>query len=100
MPVTEIAQLRCWPDRGDAFEAAVESAVEVIAGASAGRRCRVFRGVEEPDCFTLMVEWPDVESHSQFRSSPDFSRYRSFIQDLLAELPHFAHHTLVVGSGQ
>lgn len=100
MTVTEIAHLMCQPGQGDAFEVAVESAVKVITGASAARRCQVFRGVEQPDRFTLMVEWPDVESHSQFRASLAFPRYRSFIQDLLVQSPDFAHHRLVVGSGQ
>jgi quinol monooxygenase YgiN len=92
MGVIEIARVKARPDAGDAFERQVASALQVVAAAPGAGRCRVFRGIEDPQSFVLLIEWASVEAHTAFRNSPALPRYRSFIGDLLTGTPDFGHY--------
>ncbi|CAN5566192.1 hypothetical protein BH24ACT18_BH24ACT18_06280 [soil metagenome] len=57
--VREIAVFRTHEGQAEAF-------VEAYRGAS------LHRGVEDPDSFTLIVEWDSVEAHTTPTQKPDF----------------------------
>jgi quinol monooxygenase YgiN len=94
--VTEVARLYAVSGEGDAFEKAVQEGLKVIQRQPAHRRSCLMRGVEEPDQFTLMVVWENLEGKMAFRNGPEFPEWRKHISNLMAQPPESAHWTVVL----
>jgi heme-degrading monooxygenase HmoA len=82
--VLEIAEFTVKPGHAEQFVAAYAEAKELITTCPGCTSVRMTRGVENPDVFTLLVEWESLEAHVEgFRGSDRFPRWRGLIG------PHF-----------
>ncbi|HEY6794859.1 MAG TPA: antibiotic biosynthesis monooxygenase family protein [Kineosporiaceae bacterium] len=94
--ILEIAVFTIKPGHADAFAAAYHRAAELIASSPGCLSTRMTRGVENPDEFTLLVEWETLEAHLEgFRGSDRFHRWRAAIGEHLdgADVRHATNLT-------
>ncbi|MNT48405.1 hypothetical protein D3C72_1851860 [compost metagenome] len=53
---------------------------------------QLFRSIEQPEQYTLVVEWETVEDHMvHFRESPEFQQWRALVGDTFAAPPNVHH---------
>jgi heme-degrading monooxygenase HmoA len=90
--VLEHAVITVQPGTSESFEAALEQARAVIAGAHGFRSFEAHRGVESPDEYLLLIGWETLEDHvTAFRESEDFTRWRALIGPYFASPPVVVH---------
>ena len=94
--VTEVARFFAIAGQGDAFETAVKEGLKVIQRQPAHRRSCLMRGVEQPDQFTIILEWESLEAKMAFRNGPEFPEWRKPINDLMAQPPESAHWNVLL----
>jgi heme-degrading monooxygenase HmoA len=97
--ITEMAELLIKAGTDQQFEAAVALAVPLFQRARGCRSMRVERGIEQPDCYLLVVEWETLEDHEvHFRQSADFQEWRKLVGDYFSAPPKVVHtRTALVG---
>jgi quinol monooxygenase YgiN len=94
--VTEVARFYAKPGQADAFEDAVKEGLKVIQRQAAHRRSCLMRGLENPDQFTIILEWESLEAKMAFRNGPEFPEWRKPITDLMAQPPESAHWNVLL----
>ncbi|MBS0658984.1 MAG: antibiotic biosynthesis monooxygenase [Verrucomicrobia bacterium] len=64
-------------------------------------RYEIAQGVEEPNHFTLRIEWDSREGHEQgFRRGPEFRPFLALVRPFLADIREMKHYAAVVrGAG-
>jgi heme-degrading monooxygenase HmoA len=78
--VLEIALFTVKPGHADQFAAAYAQAREMIASSPGCLSARMTRGIENPEQFTLLVEWETLKAHLEgFRESDRFTRWRGAV---------------------
>jgi heme-degrading monooxygenase HmoA len=93
--VLEHALIDIRPGTGEAFEAAVAEARQVIAASPGFVSLRLHRGVEIEHRYVLLVEWATLEDHTVgFRESPAFTAWRALIGPYFASPPEVVHFVL------
>lgn len=98
--VIEIADFTVRPGTEDEFADAYREARAQIAGAAGFRSARMARGIESPSRFVLIVEWDNVEDHTEgFRKSEAYQRWRELIGPYFAGDPAVEHFTEVTEAG-
>jgi len=96
--ILEHALLTIRPDSHEEFEVALSRAREVISGATGFLSLRLWRGVESPDRYLLLVEWETLEDHTVgFRESDRFAEWRSYIGPYFGAPPEVDHFGPVAG---
>lgn len=95
--VIEIARIKVKPGSAEEFKAAVREGLKVLRRQPVHQRSWIAQGVEEPETFTLYVEWNSIEEKMAFRSGPEFPKWREPITPFLAEPPQAMHWDLVDG---
>jgi heme-degrading monooxygenase HmoA len=91
--IIERAQIDVEPGREEAFEAALAQAKDVAAEAPGFRSIAVWRGVEVPSRYMLLIEWDRVEDHTEgFRGSERFTQWRALIGPFFATTPEVEHY--------
>ena len=97
--VVEIGIIKAKPGEGDAMQAGLTKAREVI-GQAAGYQGSVFqRGVEDPDRFVIYIKWDSVEAHMEgFRGGPLFPQWRSHFGHLMDGPPDVQHYEVFAGA--
>jgi heme-degrading monooxygenase HmoA len=97
--ITEMAELLIKAGTDQQFEAAVALAVPLFQRARGCHSMRVERGIEQPDCYLLVVEWETLEDHEvHFRQSADFQEWRKLVGDYFSAPPKVVHtRTALVG---
>jgi len=99
--VLEHALIDIRPGTGEAFEAALAEARQVIAASPGFASLRLHRGVETEDRYLLLVEWETLDDHLVgFRESPAFSAWRSLIGPYFASPPEVVHYALPPATAQ
>ncbi|MEP9377090.1 antibiotic biosynthesis monooxygenase family protein [Aquabacter sp. CN5-332] len=97
--VYEIAQLTIKDGEEAAFEAGAKKAVPLFQRAKGCMGMSIERSIENPQHYTLIVEWETVDDHMvHFRNSPDFQEWRGLVGGTFAAPPQ-VHHTQVVLDG-
>jgi heme-degrading monooxygenase HmoA len=96
MSVLEIAHLTSPAGKGDDLERQLKSAVEQLVADPETKKVEVFRGVEKPDEFTLMITWSSIEAHQKWRTTDRRAKYREIVDPALGAPITAEHHTLVV----
>ena|SRR5579883_174764 len=97
--IYEIATITVKEGENSAFEAAFGKAVPLFQRAKGCRGVELQRGIEEPQCYRLVVKWDSVEDHMvHFRGSDDFQEWRRLVGPHFA-LPPVVVHTEVAASG-
>jgi heme-degrading monooxygenase HmoA len=90
--VLEHALLSVRPGEEAAFEAAFDSAREIIAGMPGFGRLSLSRCLERPSTYLLLVEWRRLEDHTVgFRGSPEYQRWRSLLHPFYEPFPTAEH---------
>ena len=79
-------------------EGQAEAFVEVYGGVAnirndseGSRGASLHRGVEDPDSFTLIVEWDCVQAHTALTQRPQFESFGEAIGPYLAGQPEVGH---------
>ena len=89
--VREIAVFRTREGRAEAFVEAYGRVANVLNDAEGSRGASLHRGVEDPDFFTLIVEWDSVDAHTALTQTPQFESFGEAIGPHLAVHPEVRH---------
>lgn len=90
--INEIAVIHVKEGAGAAFEAAVTKARPLFLASKGCHGVQLFRGIETPLQYTLVVDWETVEHHMvDFRESEAFKQWRALIGEHLAQPPQVQH---------
>lgn len=63
MSVTRINEFEAKEGQGDALHRLVASFVPMIEASEGCHRCRLLRGLDEPEKVVVVEDWDDVEAH-------------------------------------
>ncbi len=89
--VREIAVFRTQEGQAGAFVEAYGGVADILNEAEGSRGASLHRGVEDPDSFTLIVEWDSVDAHTALTQRPEFERFGEAIGPHLAGQPEVRH---------
>jgi len=79
--------------RSDEFEDAYRRAGSVLQADEHCKSYEVARGVEEPEHYTVRIEWDSLEGHEQgFRSSPGFREFFAAVQPFFEQIAEMKHY--------
>jgi heme-degrading monooxygenase HmoA len=95
--ISEIAQITIKPGMEAQFEQGVAQAVPLFLRARGCHEVKLFKSIEQPMQYTLMVAWDTVEDHMvHFRESEDFQTWRALVGPCFAVPPQVGHATSVL----
>jgi len=90
--IREIANIRVRSGHAQAFEQGVAQARALFERAKGCGGVQLHRQVEEPLCYTLVVQWDSVEDHMvHFRESSDFQQWRALVAEYFDGAPAVHH---------
>ena len=99
--ILEHALLRVSPGHEGEFEAAFAEARKVVARADGFIGLELWRGVEEPTTYRLLIRWDSVEAHMEgFRGSALYERWSELLRPHFSAPPEVTHGTAVPAGGQ
>ena len=103
--ILEHAVLEVMPGREAAFEEAFATAKAIISSAVGFRSLRLSRCVEERSRYLLLVEWKQLEDHTEgFRGSAGYQEWRSLLHHFYEPFPTVEHYeeavTIPQGAGR
>ena len=91
--ILEHAVLEVVPGQEAAFEDAFAAAKGIISAAAGFRSLRLSRCIEEPNRFLLLVEWENLEDHTEgFRGSAAYQEWRSLLHHFYDPFPTVLHY--------
>lgn len=94
--VLEVAPLSIRPGQESAFEAAFAAAQAIIASMPGYRSHTLYRGIERPGEYLLLVGWDSIEAHEQgFRGSPRYAEWKALLHPFYDPFPTVLHYTPV-----
>ncbi|MFI7876181.1 antibiotic biosynthesis monooxygenase family protein [Streptomyces salinarius] len=97
--ITEIARIDIHPGQEREFEAAVAKALPHFLAADGCDGVDLYRSVEHPSHYRLMVRWETVEHHTvTFRASEGFAKWRALAGPHFAAPPQVEHVHSVLAS--
>lgn len=89
--VREIAVFQTREGQAEAFVEAYGGVASILNEAEGSGGARLHRGVEDPDSFTLIVEWDSVDAHTALTQKPHFESFGEAIGPYLAGQPEVRH---------
>jgi len=89
--VREIAEFRTLEGQAEAFVEAYGRVTNVLTDAEGSGGAVLHRGVEDPDSFTLIVEWDTVDAHTALTQRPEFESFGEAVGPHLAGRPEVRH---------
>jgi len=93
----EIAQIDVKAGLESEFEAGVQKAAPLFKRAKGCGGMLLWRSVEQPARYRLVVQWATVENHTgDFRGSADFADWRKLVGHCFATPPQVEHVREVV----
>jgi len=91
--IVEHALLDVVTGQESAFESAFAQAKTIIASMPGFRSLRLSRGIEEPSRYLLLVEWDQLEDHTQgFRGSAEYEQWRALLHHFYDPFPTVEHY--------
>jgi len=95
--IQEIASILVTAGHEADFEAAVGQARPLFMRARGCHGVALHRSIENPQQYTLVVDWETVENHMvDFRESADFQEWRKLVGHCFASPPEVEHTQEVV----
>jgi heme-degrading monooxygenase HmoA len=95
--ILEHALLPVRPGHESEFESAFAKARTIIAGMPGFRRLTLSRGVERPSTYLLLVEWDQLEDHTEgFRGSDQYQEWRALLHHFYQPFPTVEHFERVL----
>jgi heme-degrading monooxygenase HmoA len=77
----------------DAFIAAYQQAGPSLAASPHFLKYEIAQGHEEPDHFTVRIEWDSLEGHEKgFRSEPQFQTFFALVKPFFAAIREMKHY--------
>lgn len=70
---------------------AYRGVANILTDAEGSRGAILHRGVEDPDSFTLIVEWDSVDAHTALTQKPHFESFGEAVMPHLAGRPEVRH---------
>ncbi len=89
--VREIAVFRTREGQAEAFVEAYGGVADILNEAEGSGGASLHRGVEDPDSFTLIVEWDSVEAHTDLTQKTQFESFGEAVGPYLAGHPEVRH---------
>ncbi|GHG49878.1 putative quinol monooxygenase [Streptomyces griseocarneus] len=81
------------PERRTAFEKGCAAAAGHLYAAPQCLAYELSRGVEEPECYVLRIEWSSVEDHEQgFRHGPHFAPFAEAVRPYAGDIEETRHY--------
>lgn len=78
------------------FERAYEKAGEALSSSSHCLRYELSHCTEDPDHYTLRIEWDSEEGHLKgFRSSPEFKTFFALVQPYVKDIEEMRHYQMI-----
>ncbi|MEZ5710155.1 MAG: antibiotic biosynthesis monooxygenase family protein [Blastomonas sp.] len=88
MAVLEHALLQVAPDRVEAYEAALASALPLIRGMPGFEGIEIRRNAEAPGNYLLLVRWSSIADHRDgFRKSEHYKQWRALLHEFYDPFP-------------
>ena len=95
--VIEVAKIDVLEGSEARFEEGVSTARALFLAAQGCTGVRLWRSIEHPGRYRLIVQWATLEDHTvTFRESPAFASWRALVSDCFASNPEVEHHTEVL----
>lgn len=90
--ILEKALLNIRPGQSQAFEAAFQQALPLIAGAPGFISLEIRACIETPDRYLLLARWQTVEHHMEgFRRSLEYQEWRTLLHHFYEPFPTVEH---------
>jgi quinol monooxygenase YgiN len=81
----------------DEFLAAYRSAGAELEASEHCARYEIAQGIEEPDHFTVRIEWDSVEGHERgFRGGPQFAAFLAKVKPFIAHIREMKHYRVAL----
>ncbi|MBV7486714.1 antibiotic biosynthesis monooxygenase [Bordetella sp. BOR01] len=95
--IQEIASILVTAGHEAEFETGVAQAKPLFMRARGCHGVALHRSIENPQQYTLVVDWETVENHMvDFRESADFQEWRKLVGPHFAQPPQVHHETKVL----
>ena len=95
--VSKAAVYRYFANKEALFEAGVAQAKPLFLRAKGCHGMELYRSIEHPQRYTLVVSWETVENHMvDFRESTDFQEWRKLVGGFFVEPPQVHHEQKVI----
>jgi quinol monooxygenase YgiN len=94
--IVEIAEIDIREGSDADFERGFAQAKSAIEQAAGCHGAKLYRGIERPLHYRLMVQWESVELHDAFRLTAGFQRWRQLVGSFFAKPPSVDHVRHVV----
>ncbi|WP_433248851.1 antibiotic biosynthesis monooxygenase family protein [Streptosporangium sp. CA-135522] len=86
-------------ERSADFEQAYKAASGVLDEDPHCLAYEIAQGVEEPEHYTVRIEWDSVEGHEQgFRRSARFGEFFTAVKPFFAQIQEMKHYTVRFGA--
>jgi len=96
--IKELAEIDIKPGHEDEFEAAASRAAQLFLASKGCHSFNVYRSMEQPSRYRMVVEWETIEDHMiEFRNSDAFLEWRRLAGPCFATTPRVEHLALAVG---
>jgi quinol monooxygenase YgiN len=91
--ILESAEIKVTPENFQAFEQAINLAVETVLTQAQGFiKFQLHRGIEKADTYMFHIYWENLEDHTVgFRESELFVKWREIIGPYFAATPEINH---------
>ncbi len=94
--ILEVAVLNVIPEKREEFEAAFESAQEIISSAEGHIGHQLQRCLEIPNRYILLVNWQRLENHTVgFRESPKYQEWKKLLHHFYSPFPIVEHYSMI-----
>ncbi|ANS28642.1 antibiotic biosynthesis monooxygenase family protein [Rhodococcus opacus] len=94
--ILEHALLSVTPARVEEFESAFGQAEAIISSMPGFLRLRLSRGLERPNVYLLLVEWEELEDHTEgFRQSCRYQEWKDLLHHFYDPFPLVEHYAPV-----
>lgn len=94
--IREHAVLSVKPGQEVDFESSFAKAKSIIAGRPGFAGLTLWRGLEHPSTYLLLVDWGQLEDHTEgFRSSAQYQEWKRLLHHFYAPFPTVEHFTQV-----
>ncbi|AHK31779.1 Uncharacterized protein yczJ [Rhodococcus opacus PD630] len=91
--ILEHALLSVTPARVEEFESAFRQAESIISSMPGFLRLRLSRGLERSNVYLLLVEWEELEDHTEgFRQSSRYQEWKDLLHHFYDPFPLVEHY--------
>ena len=95
--IVEYTRYKIDEKRRAPFERAYEGAGQALRSSSKCRGYELSHCTEDPDHYTLRIEWDSEEGHLKgFRNSPEFKTFFALVQPYVKDIEEMRHYAVIL----